>query len=119
MSGSNPTGGNVLQWTSVMVGTNTETNHVVHDDAVIQYQTGTANVLDQVTFDTVKNLNNGDDITFGTINRLQFLDVPLTDGSFESANGDIKGSFYGNNHEEVGGIFNSHNIIGAFGATKL
>ena len=41
-----------------------------------------------------------------------------TNGKFESANGDIKGGFYGTNHGEVGGVFNRDGIIGAFGASR-
>lgn len=118
-SGSNPTGDAVLQWTGVMVGANAETGHVIHGDAIIQYATSTANLLNEVTFSNVKNLDNRSDVTFGAVNRLQFQNIPLTNGAFESASGDIKGSFYGDNYEEVGGVFDSNNIIGAFGATRV
>ena len=119
-SGSNPTGTPPFQYTGVMVGTNTETGRVIHGDSAIHYSTNTANRLDQVTFNNVKNLDDGSDVTFGSVNRLQFNGIPLTNGSFESTTGDIKGSFYGTNHEEVGGIFNSstYNLIGAFGGTR-
>ena len=125
-SGSNPSFGlaavlgTVLQWSGVMVGTNTETGHVVHGDASIQYINADANVLDGVIFSNVTNLSDGSSVTFGAANRLQFSNIPLSNGAFESAGGDIKGSFYGTSHEEIGGIFNSstHNIIGAFGGTK-
>ena len=39
------------------------------------------------------------------------------DGTF--GNGQtVMGSFYGPNHEEVGGIFTTRTLIGAFGATR-
>ena len=31
---------------------------------------------------------------------------------------DIKATFYGPNHEEVGGVFERDNIVGAFGAKR-
>lgn len=118
-SGSNPTGGSVLQWTGVMVGANAETGHVIHGDATIEYATSTASVLNNITFSNVKNLDSRGDVTFDGVNRLQFQNIPLNNGVFESASGDIKGSFYGDNHEEVGGIFDNNSIIGAFGATRV
>ena len=119
-TGSNPTGTLAVQWTGVMVGTDTTTGHVIHGDALIQYLPSSANFLDNVNFSNVKNLNNGNEVIFEDTNQLQFLSIPLTNGIFESTSGDIKGSFYGTDHGEVGGIFNSgtHNIIGAFGGTK-
>ena len=32
--------------------------------------------------------------------------------------GNISGSFYGANHQEVGGTFNAHDVVGAYGAAK-
>ena len=118
-SGSNPTGASIFQYTGVMVGKNTQTGHVIHGDLTVQYSG--SNFLDSITFDNVTNLNDGSAITFGSTTRLNFRNTPLTNGRFESASGDIKGSFYGSSYEEVGGIFNSsgNNLIGAFGGKKL
>ena len=121
-SGSNPTGNMLVNWNGVMVGRNTETGYLVHGDVTVQYALATPNVLDTIIFDSVKNLNDGSDITFVSGTTLNFQSIPLTNGRFESAtaSGDIKGSFYGSSYEEVGGIFNSsaNNLIGAFGAKK-
>lgn len=111
-SGLNPTG-NVaaITWEGVMVGMNTETGHFVHGDAGIVYVIG-VNTLNAL-FSDIKNLSDGSDV-----GRVVFQSVMPTNGNFESANGEIKGSFYGTNHEEVGGVFNKDNIIGAFGAMR-
>ena len=51
-----------------------------------------------------------------------WTDVPLgSGGSFGRgvSDGDkIEGTFYGPNHEEVGGVFERNNIVGAFGAKR-
>ena len=119
-SGSNPTGTGTLQWTGVMVGTDTTTGDVIQGDINISDIIATPNDLDQINFLNVKNLNTGRDVTFNNVNTLQFVGLTLTNGSFASANGEVKGSFYGMNHEEAGGILNSgtYNLIGAFGAKK-
>ena len=110
-SGSNPTGSvAVMIWEGVMAGMNTETGHFVHGDAGIVYVLN-PNVLD-IVLNNIKNLNDG-----SSVSPLNFRATP-TEGNFESAADDIKGSFYGTNHEEVGGVFNKDNIIGAFGATR-
>ena len=118
-SGSNPTGGAVLQWAGVMVGTNTRTGDIIQGDAGVQYETAHPDIT--VIFENVKNLNDGSEVTFGLLSALSITRIPLTNGRFESTSGDfVKGSFYGSSYEEVGGIFNSstHNIIGAFAGTK-
>lgn len=126
-SGRNPAGAGELQWNGVVVGRDKGTDDVIHGVVEVVYNLNTPNLLDSVVFRDVKNLTNQDDngsnVTFGNNNKtnLSFPMIPLTNGSFESTDstdGDIKGAFYGENHEEVGGIFDGHNIIGAFGATK-
>ena len=118
-SGSNPTGGAVLQWRGAMVGTYTTTGDIIQGDAGVQYETAHPDIT--VVFENVKNLNDGSEVTFGLLSALSITRIPLTNGRFESTSGDfVKGSFYGSSYEEVGGIFNSstHNIIGAFAGTK-
>ena len=119
-SGNNPTGTGTLQWNGVMVGTDTTTGDVIQGDMNISDIIATPNDLDQINFLNVKNLNTGRDVTFNNVNTLQFVGLTLTNGSFESANGEVRGSFYGMNHGEVGGILNSstYNIIGAFAGKK-
>lgn len=54
----------------------------------------------------------GDDLTWE--------DLAVTDGQFSQGSGadSIRGTFYGDAHEEVGGIFERSNLVGAFGATR-
>ena len=42
--------------------------------------------------------------------------IPLRDGGFQTF--EIKGHFFGPDHEEVGGVFDRDNIAGAFGGTR-
>lgn len=44
--------------------------------------------------------------------------VPMRDGWFGTEDGSLSGSFYGPNHEEVGGAFERGGLIGAFGAER-
>ncbi len=49
--------------------------------------------------------------------------IPVTAGGFERASAGaaknvIKDKFYGPNHEEVGGIFERDQVLGAFGAAR-
>ena len=56
----------------------------------------------------------------GTFDDMNWEDIPLTSGSFQSGSGSdqISGQFYGPNHEEVGGVFERNQILGAFGAKR-
>ena len=47
---------------------------------------------------------------------MNWQNIPLRAGGFETFL--IKGQFFGPNHEEVGGIFERDEIMGAFGATR-
>ena len=117
--------GSNLRWNGVMVGTDTETGHILQGDVLMDYVNSDLTVLDLIRFNNVKNLTTGADVTFGSGQRsgeLAFTAITLTNGNFEKTTGgdSIKGSFYGTGHEAAAGIFNSgtHNIIGAFGAEK-
>ena len=113
-SGSNPTvAPGVASWDGVMVGANTRTGDVVQGDVEIQIASDNPNNLAILNFNNITNLDTGDNI--GTIS---FSNTPIMDGRFESASGDIEGTFYGTGHEEVGGVFNRNNILGSFGATR-
>ena len=114
-SGSNPTTGTLIDYTGVMIGTDTRTSQVVHGDAVIQFVVSNSAFLETVTFQNIVNLSNG-----AGVNTINFNNIPLAgDGTFESDSNDIKGTFYGTGHEGIGGIFNKSNILGAFGGKKI
>ena len=58
--------------------------------------------------------------TGADVDNLDWTGGPIaTDGTFKSASGDVKGTFYGTNHEEIGGVFDRDSIIGAFGGPRL
>ena len=114
-------------WEGVMIGRHIDTDAVVQGDAEIRYTTTNMNMLDHVLFSNAINLGDGSAIMFGKdddMSELRFENIPLadSDGTFEVIDdqnlGSIKGAFYGAGHREVGGIFDSYNIIGAFGAVS-
>ena len=47
-------------------------------------------------------------------------DITVTGGAFAIGSGmnQIQGEFYGPNHEEVGGVFERNDVVGAFGAQR-
>lgn len=80
---------------------------------------------------SVRFTNIVDSETGAKHNGLSWTDLPLQNGSFHHQNegvydsdGNIRGSFYGANHEEVGGVFDSaifdgdKHLTGAFGAVR-
>ena len=112
-TGTRPTTG-TGRWSGTMVGSHTQMNYLVQGSANIRindFNEGTFTILS--LFD-IKRLDTGADVP-----NLDWTAVPInTDGTFASNNGDVKGTFYGANHEEIGGIFNRNDIIGAFGGVR-
>lgn len=111
-SAKNPTA--TATWNGVMVGATKSEGHVVHGDATVEFIIDVPNAID-VTFDNIKNFNTNADAATTT---MTWSSVNLEDGVFADANDTIRGNFYGDSLEEVGGIFDRDNIIGAFGATQ-
>lgn len=108
--GSNPSSGTAT-WNGVMVGTN-EDGHSIHGEAEIDIDDWNNPDVD-VAFTEIKNFD-----TRGDIDSMTWTDLHITGGRFNANDGSIEGEFYGNTHEEVGGIFDKDNIIGAFGAAR-
>ena len=123
-SGSDPTGtAQVANWNGVMVGVDMGTRDIVQGDATISvnlYQTSSSG---NILFSGIKNLNTGGDVSNIA------ADFSWTRGAFDSnrfVNRQgitgftmLEGSFYGDNNEEIGGIFRTqNNILGAFGARR-
>ena len=111
-SGSNPTGTSRITWNGVAVGVN-------RSDELHLQGTATIDIDDPDNPNVDVSIILRETITgFGTPH--SWDDLPLTNGAFSGSNGFeyIEGSFYGDNHEEVGGIFRDLNLYGAFGATK-
>ena len=113
---TNPTTGPFV-WTGVMVGRNsdlesTRVSNVIQGDAAISTELSQAgNMSVDVAFSNIKDLNTG-----GSIADIAWSDLPVVDGSFETST--ILGSFFGTQHEEVVGVFQRNDIIGAFGARR-
>ena len=118
VSETSPTGTGGAEWQGVMVGMNEE-RQVVQGNATIDID-DFANPDIDVLFDNIINLNDEN----VTISDMNWNNLTLTDGAFNNngdtdpANGSIQGVFYGTAHNEVGGIFDRENIIGAFGAIR-
>ncbi len=112
-SGSNPVSGSTV-WTGAMVGRTRGLGYPEPGAPV----TGDS----RLTFDFARNdldvaltgirSDNGTAYT-----DLTWEDVPVTQGQFGSSGG-LSGTFYGPNHEEVGGVFERDQMIGAFGAKR-
>ncbi len=107
------------RWDGVMIGS--AGGDIIQGDAVIQWDKDTPNAVGGL-FNNIKNLSEEDDYTETLIT---WKSVPLMEGGFFTSddaflnvNGSISGYFYGNSHEEVGGIFNVGELFGAFGAKK-
>ena len=112
-SGSNPVSGSAT-WTGAMVGR----VRVPHDAE----QPGALVLGDsRLTFDFQMN---DIDVAFTDIRSddgtsyadLTWDNIPTENGRFGFEG--VQGSFYGPHHEEVGGVFERNQIIGAFGASR-
>ena len=110
-AGSNPTSGTAT-WTGVMVGADTNLLNLLQGDAHATVDFGQSNI--DILFDNIFNLDTG-----SSRSDIRWDDISLTNGRFSSStNREIDGSFYGANHQEVGGVFEYGNSVGAFGAKR-
>ena len=109
-SGSNPTA----------IGSETS---AMWTGAVVAYERSDSEIVEgsiTVDIDDFSSPSVDAAINLGS-RRWQYDDVTLTNGIFEQSNSAgnyIRGSFYGDNHEEVGGLISTTNNYGAFGATR-
>ena len=108
-SGSRPVGGSAT-WTGAMTGADLEFQNAVQGDAAVTVDFARNNA--GVAFTNIKDLG-----TRSGLPSMEWSGLAIgTDGRFGAS--DIKASFYGPNHEEVGGVFERNNIVGAFGAKR-
>ena len=110
--GSNPSGTGSATWNGAMIGVNPSNGHVAQGDASIDIDDLSSPDVD-VAFTNIKNLDTGGDIA-----DMSWSNLTVTNGTFEATNGSIEGNFYGASHEEVGGVFDNANILGAFGGAR-
>ena len=114
----NPTAN--ARWDGVMVGVAKDDGDIIQGEATIQWDKATPNSIGGL-FNNIRNLTEGGDFS-QTL--MTWKSIPLENGAFGSddaflvGTGSIHGNFYGDNNEEVGGIFDMESIIGAFGAKK-
>lgn len=114
-TGTNPISGSAT-WTGAMVGADVSTTdtggNLIEGNAEITI----ADFSDPkvgVEFTNVRDIDAS-----ASRSDMTWSGIPLTAGSFDTGSdgNSIGGKFYGPNHEEVGGIFERNQIIGAFGA---
>ncbi len=117
ISGSRPLAS--ATWRGVMVGTparGDDRDDILQGDATLAYD-HESRTLD-ADFTGIVNLDRN---VAHTVESVRFDDVPVVgDGTFGRGNVDdqIRGAFGGSGHEEVGGVFERHGIVGAFGAKR-
>ena len=115
-AGSPPVGGSAT-WTGVMVGADVDTDSPVQGDASVIVDFAAIDL--DVAFTNIFALDTG----IG-LDAMQWSELSIgDDGRFGSDS--LHGTFYGPNHEEVGGVFQSNSglfqrneIIGSFGARR-
>ena len=112
-TGTKPTTG-TGRWSGTMVGEHKTMGYLVQGSANIRINDFNENRLTILSLFNIKRLDTGADV-----DNLDWTAVPIaSDGTFASNAGDVRGTFYGANHEEIGGVFNRDNIIGAFGGMQ-
>ncbi len=120
---SNPSdiAGMTATWSGVMAGVDMSSanrENFIHGEA--EATVDFANSDMDVTFSNLVDLNDAN--RNSALNNMNWTwqNLSLTNGAFRSGSGthQIKGQFYGPNHEEVGGTFERNRVIGAFGAAR-
>ena len=108
-TGSPPVRG-AATWEGAMIGADLGFGGTIQGDASI--------TVDFAEIDADVSFTNVFDLDAKTaIDSMHWSNLAIgADGRFGSS--DIKATFYGQNHEEVGGVFERNNIVGAFGATR-
>lgn len=109
-SGSNPVTGSA-EWNGLVLAVDAATpTQPVNGKAAMTYDFTTGKL--DVDFTNLRGSRAYPD--------LQWQHIDVQHGRFESRGGTglISGTFYGDAHQEVGGIFERSNLIGAFGATR-
>lgn len=116
-TGTNPLSGGAT-WSGVMVGRDVSASaargNAIRGDADLTVADFNDPQVD-VAFTNIGNIDTG-----GSRDDMTWSRIPLTSGSFGTGSdgNSIQGTFYGPNHEEVGGVFERDQVIGAFGAKR-
>lgn len=91
------------RWTGRMVGKDARSGNAVTGRAVIELKSFASPSVDVL------------------LGNMSWEGVPVANGAFVSDNGSdsrLHGRFYGDRHQEVGGVFDHQHTIGAFGALR-
>ena len=113
-SGSNPTGMGQLTWSGIVVGVN-------RSGAALLPLQGTVTIdIDDPDSPDVDVSMSVNELTGVSSSNVNWDNLTLTNGTFTDTDAFdyIEGSFYGDGHEEVSGIFRTLNLYGAFGAKR-
>lgn len=113
-TGTNPVLSGNATWRGGMVGGSVGSDrNLVRGDATLTLDV--AQMSMDVAFTGVRNVDTGQSRA-----DMMWDGLAVTNGTFgtDRQGNSIQGRFYGSNHEEVGGIFERDQIIGAFGAGR-
>lgn len=114
-SGSNPSGTGRAEWTGSAVAIEAGNSRLWQGDVTVDID----NLSNPNVDVSVTNLRLHNEITSSPFSA-SWNDMTLTDGVFQHSVGEVNvwGSFYGDNHGEVGGTFDNNDFAGAFGAIR-
>ncbi len=98
------------RWSGRMVGKDMLSGRVVTGGAVLEIDGFSASRVD-VSFTRIR----GSGVVFED---MAWEDVPVVDGAFASDDGSLEGRFYGDRHQEAGGVFERRSVTGAFGVSR-
>ena len=108
-SGRNPTGTGMATYNGVIVGHSIFLPYRFEGDATITVDFSAMNV--DVSFTNILTPDNQN-----SVSDVDIEDLTMTNGVFSGSG--VDGRFYGSDSSAVGGIFESDDIFGAFGATR-
>ena len=98
-----------------MVGADVRDGDIVTGRAVIGLKNFSEPAVD-VSFTEIRATGSG-----ASRDDIGWEDLPVRDGAFASSDASdsrIEGRFYGDRHQEAGGVFERRSIVGAFGASR-
>ena len=113
---SNPAGTGSATWEGAAVASIKADREFIRGDATITIP-NLANADVDLRFDNWRDLDNEE---LSNMAEITYEDLPISNGAFShsDSDGQAEGRFYGTNHNEVGGFFNTMEVTGAFGGTK-
>ena len=109
-TGSRPVSGSA-SWSGAMTGVHSGTLQGVNGDAALQMDFDSAEI--DVSFTDIRNATTG-----ALHPRMSWSDLAVNSAGRFTAGDSLIGTFYGPDHEEVGGVFERGGIAGAFGARR-